>query len=69
MKRIPFPSFPLMLCCKTRHLAGPTDLTTVYGESHTVWNTMGTESKAKNMPEPSVHSTVIVLCCSGNKGL
>lgn len=48
-----------MLCCKTRRLAEPTNLTTVYGESHTVWSTMGTESKAKNMPEPSVHSTVI----------
>lgn len=69
VSRRPFASLPLMLCCKTKCLAMPTDGTTVYGESHTVWNTMGTESKAKNMPEPSVGSPVIFWCCSGNKEL
>lgn len=57
-----------MLCCKTRHLAWPTNLTTVYGESHTVWNTMGTESKAKNMPS-HLFTLQWFFCCSGNKGL
>lgn len=71
LNRIPFLSFLLMLCCKTRHLAGPTNLTTVYGESHTVWNTMGTESKAKNMLSHlfTLQWFFFFLCCSGNKGL